>query len=84
MFGRLSGIRDQLRSRDDLRTHSEAASAGFRREEGAEQPESFARTAQIITLSPRGNLGVCAVGSSGQAQSPRGAAASTVRAVSVW
>ena len=35
--------------RDDLRTRSGAASAAFRREEGAEQPESVARTAQMIT-----------------------------------
>jgi hypothetical protein len=40
---------DQLLSGDDLRTRSEAASAVFREGDGAEQPESFARTAQMIT-----------------------------------
>jgi hypothetical protein len=68
-------------NRDDLRTRSEAASAVFRREEGAEQPESVARTAQMITHPPRGKLGVCA--GKGVAQSPRGAAASNARQVAV-
>jgi hypothetical protein len=68
-------LNDLVAFSDDLRTRSEAASVAFRREEGAEQPESVARTALMIT-HPRGKLGVCAVGSSGRAQSPRGAAAS--------
>lgn len=47
--GRVSRIRDQLLSRDDLRTRSAAASADFRRGKGTEQPESGARTVQMIT-----------------------------------
>jgi hypothetical protein len=62
-------------SRDDLRTRSEAVelprgecgrgTAREHREDGADDHSS-----------PTGKLGVCAVGSSGEAQSPRGAAAS--------
>jgi hypothetical protein len=44
-------------------------------EKGAEQPESVARTAQMITL-PKGKPGVCAGEFAAEAQSPRGAAAS--------
>ena len=38
---------------DDLRTRSEGLRLGSAREEGAEQPESFARTVQMITPKQR-------------------------------
>src|SRR5476649_2529436 len=73
--GRLSRIRDQLLSRDDLRTRSGAASVAFRKGgrggTAGERREDGADDHPLGTANSESVLGELAA----EAQSPRGAAA---------